>query len=75
MALYRKILLLIPLIFILPALIGSSSFAMNMAEPVADLLYDPGRVFSVLFAETIADALAAMTTATLFFSFYRKHLK
>jgi Na+-driven multidrug efflux pump len=75
MALYRKILLLIPLIFILPALIGSSSFAMNMAAPVADLLYDPGRVFSVLFAETIADALAAMTTATLFFSFYRKHLK
>jgi hypothetical protein len=48
---------------------------MNMAAPVADLLYDPGRVFSVLFAETIADALAAMTTATLFFSFYRKHLK
>jgi putative MATE family efflux protein len=75
MALYRKILLLIPLIFILPALIGSSAFAIHMAAPVADLLNDPGRVFAVLFAETIADALAAMTTATLFFSFYRKHLK
>jgi Na+-driven multidrug efflux pump len=75
MALYRKILLLIPLIFILPALIGDSSFAAGMAAPVADLLYDPGRVFSVLFAETIADALAAVTTTILFFSFYRKHLK
>lgn len=75
MALYRKILLLIPLILILPQLLGDSAFAVRMSVPVADIVYDGGRVFCVLFAETIADAMAAVTTTALFFSFYRKYLK
>lgn len=75
MALYRKIFLLIPLIYILPAVIGESGFALHFAAPVAELVKDGGRVFSVLFAEAISDALAAITTTALFFSFYRKHLR
>ncbi len=75
MALYRKIILLIPLLYILPAVIGDTSFAVRMSMPVADIVHDQGRVFAVLFAETIADALAAITTSLLFFSFYRKTLK
>lgn len=74
MALFRKVLLLIPLIFILPSVLGDTGFAIRMSMPVADIVYDQGRVFSVLFAETIADAFAALTTSALFFSFYRKNL-
>ncbi len=74
MALYRKVLLLIPLIFILPAVMGASAFAETMSMPVADIVRDQGRVFAILFAETIADVLAAVTTTALFFSFYRHHL-
>ncbi len=56
-------------------LIGETSFAVRMSMLVVDIVYDQGRVFAVLFAETIADALAAITTSLLFFSFYRKTLK
>ena len=37
MALLRKVILLIPLIFILPCLISDQLFAVFLAEPVADL--------------------------------------
>ncbi len=74
MALNRKIILLIPLIYILPALIGDTQWAIDMAAPVADLVHDPGRVFSVLFAESVADVLASLSTFTLFMFFYKKHL-
>lgn len=75
MALFRKVFLLIPLIFILPEIIGGMGFAVSMAEPVADMCRDSGRVFAVLLAETISDVLAAITTTALFYSFYKKHLK
>lgn len=74
MALYRKVILLIPLLFILPSLIGNSGFAARMAAPVASLVQAPGHVFAVLFAESICDAAAAITTSILFYTFYRKHL-
>ncbi len=75
MAIFRKIIMLIPLIYILPHLIGDSSFAISMAEPISDLVKDGGRVFSVLLAESISDILAATATGLLFLSYYRKNLK
>ncbi|MGL5087595.1 MAG: MATE family efflux transporter [Clostridium sp.] len=55
LSLLRKIILLIPLIFILPALFDNKFKA-------------------VLFAEPIADILAALTTMICFFIFYKKTL-
>lgn len=75
MALFRKVILLIPMIYILPYIIGHSDFAVMMAEPIMSMTKDGGMVFSVLFSESISDVLAATVTSLLFFSFYRKHLK
>lgn len=75
MALFRKIVLLIPLIYILPSLIGDSQFAINFAEPIAHLVADSGKVFAVLLAESISDCTAALVTFSLFMNFYRKHLR
>ena len=38
LALLRKVILLIPLIFILPQFVGDKVFAVFLAEPVADFL-------------------------------------
>ena len=38
LALLRKVILLIPLIFILPQIISNQVFAVFLAEPVADLI-------------------------------------
>ncbi len=75
MALFRKIILLIPLIFILPEIIGGTNFAINLAAPVADLCKDGGKVFAVLFAESVSDIIAAVVTTGFFYSFYKKCLK
>ena len=75
MALFRKVVLLIPLIYILPMIMGDSAFAIHFAQPVADLVSDGGRVFSVLFAETISSTTASVVTCIMFFVFYKKHLK
>lgn len=74
MALFRKVILLIPLIYILPALVGNTAFAANMATPIAQMANDPARVFAVLSAETISDIVASLTTSLLFFQFYRTAL-
>lgn len=52
LAALRKLILLIPLIFILPAFMAQKDIAVFMAEPVADLL-------------------AVITTAALFFRYFR----
>lgn len=74
MALTRKIFLLIPLIFILPAAIGHSSLALSAAKSIAPLVKDSGKVFSVLFAEPISDCIAAIITTTMFMRFYHQEL-
>ncbi len=75
MALLRKVILLIPLIYILPVMFGNSSMAQAMAEPVMDLLKDGGRTFCVLLAEPIADILAATVTSLTFLQFYKSSLQ
>lgn len=75
LALFRKVIVLIPLIYILPSLIGNTGFAINIAQPIADFVYDSGSVFAILFAESISDFLAAVVTGITFFFFYKNHLK
>ncbi len=74
MAVFRKLVLLIPMIYLLPTLIGDSAFVTAMAQPVAHMVSDAGRVFAVLFSESISDILAATLTGIIFFRFYKKNL-
>lgn len=55
LALLRKVILLIPMIFILP-------------------LFFENKVFAVFLAEPIADIIAAIVTATLFYKYFKKTL-
>ena len=75
MALYRKVFLLIPLIYIMPNILGGTNLAINLSLPVADICIDSSKVFAVLVSESVSDVLAAATTTALFFNFYKKHLK
>ncbi len=75
MALLRKVFLLIPLIYILPLLLGESGLAQTMADPVMDLVKDGGKTFCILLAEPVADILAAIITTLTFLQFYRSELK
>lgn len=75
MAITRKIILLIPLIYIFPYLIGGTSFAMMMSSGVVSMVKDGANVFAVLFAEPVSDIIAACITTYMFMRFYRKELK
>ncbi|MBQ4342380.1 MAG: MATE family efflux transporter [Erysipelotrichaceae bacterium] len=74
MALLRKVILLIPLIYILPNVLGDSAFAAQMGEPVAHLVKDAARTFCVFFAEPVADITAATITTLTFMQFYKTAL-
>lgn len=75
MAITRKIILLIPLIYVFPYLLGGSGFATMMSHSIASMVHDGSRVFAVLFAEPVSDILAACITTFMFIRFYRKELK
>ena len=75
LAVLRKVILLIPLIYILPNVIGESVFASAISLPISDLVKDAPKVFSVLFAEPISDFTAALVTVSTFMVFYKKTLK
>ena len=75
MAITRKIILLIPLIYIFPYLLGGSSLATSIAGPIASMVHDGSRVFAVLFAEPVSDILDAIITTFMFIRFYKKELK
>lgn len=75
MAILRKIILLIPFIYILPLLIGDMTFSLLVSSSIASMVHDGARVFSVLLAEPISDILAACITLTMFMRFYKKQLK
>jgi len=66
LAIFRKIILLIPLIYILPAILPESLCMMFVPEAFASLLSQPAKVFAVFFAEPVSDIIAVATTATLF---------
>lgn len=75
MALLRKVILLIPMLYIFPVLFGNSAFARFMAEPVMELTLDGARTFCVLLAEPVADILAACITSLTFLRFYKTKLQ
>lgn len=75
MAVTRKIILLIPLIYIFPHLLGESGFATMMSTSIAPLVHDGSRVFAALFAEPVSDVVAAMITTFMFSRFYKRELK
>lgn len=74
MALFRKVVLLIPLLYIMPYLIGDSTLANSIASPIHALVNHGGNVFAVLVSEPISDILAASMTSLLFYRFYKKKL-
>jgi len=74
MAVTRKIILLIPLIYIFPYILGETSFAHYFSQSIASMVYDGSRVFAVLFAEPVSDMLAACMTTFMFMRFYKKEL-
>ncbi|MEE0967362.1 MAG: MATE family efflux transporter [Bacilli bacterium] len=74
MAIFRKIILLIPLIYIFPFIFKDTSIAIMCAEGIMNMVNDGTRVFAVLFAEPVSDVLAALTTSTMFYRFYKKSL-
>lgn len=74
MAIFRKVILLIPLIYILPSLIGESQFAIWASSPISHLVQDGGRVFAVLFSESVSDFVSAIVTFLMFMYFYKNHL-
>ena len=74
MAITRKIILLIPLIYVLPHLVGETGLAKRCTGVIAQFVKDGPRVFSVLSAEPVSDILAACITSYCFFRFYRKNL-
>lgn len=61
LALLRKIILLIPLIYILPLILENKVFAVFVAEPIADILatLTTVTVFSLQFKKIIAKSLAS----------------
>lgn len=75
MAFYRKMVLLIPMLLILPGILKDTSLAITMGSTISSLVYDGGAVFTIFLCEAISDVLACLTTGTLFYFFYRKHLK
>ncbi len=74
MALFRKVVVLIPLLYISPYLFGDSAIAESFGSSISQYVYDAGSVFSVIVSEPISDSLAAITTTCLFIHFYKKHL-
>lgn len=74
MAITRKIILLIPLIYLMPHLIGDTNLAMRCSEVISKYVKDGPGVFSVLAAEPVSDIVAACITSYCFFRFYRKNL-
>jgi len=66
LAIFRKIILLIPLIYILPAVLPESFCMMFVPAEFTLMLSHPAKVFAVFLAEPVSDFAAVATTFTLF---------
>ena len=74
LAVLRKIILLVPLIFILPRIIPTS-LAESLTPPeIQNLFTYPSEVFSVFLAEPIADFGAVLCTLIMFKINFKKIL-
>lgn len=75
MALFRKVVVLIPMLLILPGILKDTSFALMMGSSISQYVYHGGAVFTIFLCEPISDILASLMTGSLFLTFYRKHLR
>ena len=77
LAILRKVILLIPLIFILPHIIPDQFAAFFIPQHIQEILagYDVPKVFSVFFAEPVSDTIAVTVTALMFAFRFNKILK
>ena len=76
LAVLRKVILLIPLIFILPYVLPESFISWMIPDSIYGLLqgYDVVKVCAVYLAEPVADVLAVVTTASMFAVNFKKIL-
>ena len=74
LAVLRKIILLIPLIFILPNLINYNFALKFIPDTIAALFSQPNKVLAVFLAEPIADFGAVLFTAVMFKLNFKKIL-
>ncbi len=77
LAILRKLILLIPLIFLLPWLLPESAIAWMIPDSIRRLFaeFDVTKVCAVYLAEPVSDFLAVVTTGTLFAVRFPKILK
>ena len=74
LAVFRKIIVLIPLIYILPLVIPYDIGIRFIPSSLSSLFVQPVKVFAVFLAEPIADLAAVICTVTLFAINFRKIL-
>ncbi|MGL4791082.1 MAG: MATE family efflux transporter, partial [Anaerotignaceae bacterium] len=74
LALLRKVFLLIPLIYILPAVLPESISSIFVTPELYSLLYNPHKVFAIFLSEPVADFMAVTVTAILFKINFKKIL-
>lgn len=77
LAVLRKVILLIPLIFILPRVLPAEFLAWMIPDNIRELLqgFETAKVCAVYLAEPVADFLAVVTTATMFAVNFKKILQ
>lgn len=75
LALLRKVILLIPLIYLLPGLLGESLLGWLVPRELLSMMDAPFQVAAVYLAEPIADIIAVTVTLTLFLRNFNKILK
>jgi len=75
LAIFRKIIVLIPLVFILPTIIPAEIGLQFIPESIIPLFKEPSKVLSVFLAEPVADILAIICTVAFFAVNFKKILK
>lgn len=74
MAIFRKIILLIPFIYLFPILLENQTIFSFLTNTITSYVHDASKVFAVLLAEPVSDIIAALTTSYTFYRFYKKNL-
>ncbi len=74
MAVNRKVILLIPLLYLLPRLLTGNPICASLSVSVAPFVNSGSGVFAVFLAEPVSDIISAVVTTVMFVRFYRKKL-
>lgn len=74
MAVNRKVILLIPLLYLLPYLLTGDPICTSLSVTIAPFVNSCSGVFAVFLAEPVSDMLSAAITTIMFVRFYKKRL-